>query len=128
MQRYLTLMASAAQLVVSSGNHDLTGPDAEGEQSALWLRDGQGLGIKTDGDSALLDDTLITICPWWDGPLGRVGAVAQLEADAARRPPTWVWLGITGHRSARQRAGPAASTTATPTCASGSKHSSLTSS
>ena len=53
VQRYLTLIASATQLVVSSGNHDLTGPDAQGEQSALWLRDRQGLGMKTDGDSAL---------------------------------------------------------------------------
>ena len=71
VQRYLTLIASGAQLLVSSGNHDLTGPDAQGEQSALWLREMQSLGMKTDGDSVLLDDTLITICPWWDGPLGR---------------------------------------------------------
>ena len=80
VQRYLTLMASAAQLVVSSGNHDLTGPDAQGEQSALWLRDRQGLGMKTDGDSALLDDTLFTICPWWDGPLGRAEVVAPARS------------------------------------------------
>ena len=77
---------------MSSGNHDLTGPDAQGEQSALWLREMQSLGMKTDGDSVLLDDTLITICPWWDGPLGRAEVAAQLGADAARRPPTWVWL------------------------------------
>ena len=92
VQRYLALIASGAQLLVSSGNHDLTGPDAQGEQSALWLREMQSLGMKTDGDSVLLDDTLITICPWWDGPLGRAEVAAQLAADAARRPPTWVWL------------------------------------
>ena len=86
VQRYLTLIASGAQLLVSSGNHDLTGPDAQGEQSALWLREMQSLGMKTDGDSVLSDDTLITICPWWDGPLGRAEVAAQLAADAARRP------------------------------------------
>jgi Icc-related predicted phosphoesterase len=89
--RYLELIASTTQLVVSSGNHDLTGPDAAGEQSALWLHDLQR-DIHTDGDSFLLEDILITICPWWDGPLGREDVVAQLAADAARRPATWVWV------------------------------------
>src|SRR6202035_3240344 len=91
VHRYLELIASTTQLVVSSGNHDLTGPDAAGEQSALWLRDLRKV-IHTDGDSLLLDDTLITICPWWDGPSGRADVVAQLAADATRRPVTWAWV------------------------------------
>jgi Icc-related predicted phosphoesterase len=92
VHRYLTLIASTTHLVVSSGNHDLTGPDAGGEQSALWLHDAPRGSIHTDGDSLLLERTLITICPWWDGPLGRAEVVSQLTADAARRPDTWVWL------------------------------------
>jgi Icc-related predicted phosphoesterase len=92
VQRYLALMAATTRLVVSSGNHDLTGPDAGGEQSALWLHDPTETSIRTDGDSLLLDDTRFTICPWWDGPLGREELVGQLTADAARRPQTWVWL------------------------------------
>jgi len=91
VQRYLDLMASRTQLVVSSGNHDLTGPDVSGEQSALWLHDLHG-GFHTDGESLLLDTALLTICPWWDGPSGRTDVVAQLTADAARRPATWVWV------------------------------------
>src|SRR5580698_282248 len=91
VHRYLELIAATTRLVVSSGNHDLTGPDAGGEQSALWLHDLRG-DIRTDGDSLLVDDTLITICPWWDGPLGREEVVAQLTADAARRPATWIWV------------------------------------
>ena len=91
VHRYLELIAARTQLVVSSGNHDLTGPDAAGEQSALWLRDLQG-AIHTDGDSLVLGDTLITICPWWDGPLGRGDVASQLTADAARRASTWVWI------------------------------------
>src|SRR5271154_4498715 len=66
VHRYLTLIASVTQLAVSSGNHDLTGPDARGEQSALWLRDLEAGGLHTDGESMVLDGTLITICPWWD--------------------------------------------------------------
>ena len=91
VHRYLDLIASETQLVVSSGNHDLTGPDTAGEQSALWLHELHG-ELRTDGESLSLDDTLITICPWWDGPLGRAEVVAQLTADAARRPANWVWV------------------------------------
>lgn len=39
ISRYLSLIAATTTLAVSSGNHDLTGPDSHGEQSALWLRD-----------------------------------------------------------------------------------------
>jgi Icc-related predicted phosphoesterase len=91
VHRYLDLIASETQLVVSSGNHDLTGPDTAGEQSALWLHELHG-ELRTDGESLSLDDTLITICPWWDGPLGRADVVAQLTADAARRTANWVWV------------------------------------
>ena len=90
--RYLEEIASRAQLVVSSGNHDLTGPDEHGEQTALWLSHVRRMGIPTDGDSVLVDNTLFTICPWWDGPQGRSEVALQLQADAARRPARWVWL------------------------------------
>ncbi len=80
VHRYLTLIADATQLVVSSGNHDLTGPDARGEQSALWLRDLDAGSLRTDGSALVLDETLITVCPWWDGPSGRVDVVNQLRA------------------------------------------------
>lgn len=90
--QYLSLLQSAGRVVVSSGNHDLTGPDARGEQAALWLAEARATGVPTDGDSLLLGSTLITICPWWDGPAGRAAVEAQLAADAARRPARWVWV------------------------------------
>jgi Icc-related predicted phosphoesterase len=90
--RYLTLLGSVTRLVVASGNHDLTGPDDAGEQSALWLADPRLADIPTDGTSLVVDDVLITICPWWDGPVGRAAVVAQLEADAVRRPSHWLWV------------------------------------
>jgi len=88
--RYLSLVRST--VAVASGNHDLTGPDAQGEQAALWLPAARRLGVSTDGDSLTIGDTLVTICPWWDGPIGRAALEAQLTADAARRPARWIWI------------------------------------
>lgn len=90
--RYLSLLQAQGRVVVSSGNHDLTGPDASGEQSALWLGEARQAGVSIDGDSLQLGDTLITVCPWWDGPLGRAALQAQLARDALRRPARWVWV------------------------------------
>jgi hypothetical protein len=52
----------------------------------------RSFGVVTDGDALLLGDTLITVCPWWDGPDGRAAVAAQLAADAARRPGRWIWV------------------------------------
>jgi len=41
--RYLALLQAAGRVVISSGNHDLTGPDAQGEQAALWLAEARWL-------------------------------------------------------------------------------------
>jgi hypothetical protein len=90
--RYLSLLQAAGRVAVSSGNHDLTGPDARGEQAALWLAEAREAGVPSDGDSLLIDGTLVTICPWWDGPLGREALEARLAAEAARRPARWVWV------------------------------------
>jgi predicted phosphodiesterase len=90
--RYFSLMRPATALVVASGNHDLTGPDQHGERAALWLAECRRAGVSTDGESLALGDTLITICPWWDGPAGRAALELQLAADAARRPARWVWI------------------------------------
>jgi Icc-related predicted phosphoesterase len=92
VMRYLSMLHAAGKVVVSSGNHDLTGPDDRGEQAALWLSDARKAGVPTDGDSPLMDDTLITICPWWDGPVGRDRVASQLATDAARRPARWLWV------------------------------------
>ena len=90
--RYLALLDDVTTVAVSSGNHDLTGPDAAGEQSALWLAGAREAGIATDGGSLVVGDTLVTICPWWDGPVGRGAVAEQLAADADRRPARWVWV------------------------------------
>jgi len=91
MLRYLSLLNAAGRVIVSSGNHDLTGPDANGEQCALWLAEARADGIPTDGDTMELGDTLVTVCPWWDGPLGRAELDVRFDADAARRGRRWMW-------------------------------------
>ena len=90
--RYFELIQERTSLAVSSGNHDLTGPDENNERAALWLAEARRAGVSTDGGSMLIDDTLVTICPWWDGPVGREVLEAQLVSDAARRPRRWVWI------------------------------------
>src|SRR6187431_2788522 len=89
---YADLIADLSALVISSGNHDLTGPDAAGEQCALWLDEARVKGHPTDGQSLEIDDVLITICPWWDGDVGKAAVAEQLARDAARRPAHWVWV------------------------------------
>ena len=90
--QYLSLLQSVTRVAVSSGNHDLTGPDAQGEQTALWLDEARASGIPTDGDSLMMGDALVTLCPWWDGPAGRARVVEQLAADAARAAAFHVWI------------------------------------
>ena len=34
----------------------------------------------------------MTICPWWDGPIGRAALVERLAADATRGARRWVWV------------------------------------
>lgn len=76
-----------------SGNHDLDSCGAAGEKVARWLADTGALNITRDGNSIVVDDTLFTVCPWWDGPVVRAALVAQLEADARRRQGRrWIWI------------------------------------
>ena len=90
--QYTDLIRAASTVAISSGNHDLTGPDEAGEQCALWLREAKANGVPTDGDSVLFGDTLITICPWWDGDVGRAAVADLLRRESAKRPRHWIWV------------------------------------
>jgi len=90
--KYLQRVAVATRLVVSSGNHDLDGRSAEGEKVAKWMSKVRRLGIPADGDSLDLGDTLVTVCPWWDGPAAHADVARQLAADAARGRRPWIWV------------------------------------
>jgi Icc-related predicted phosphoesterase len=79
-------------VLAASGNHDLDSRDASGEKCTLWLQRVRSPGLHVDGDSLLLDGTLFTICPWWDGPNGRRELEDRLTADAGREKQRWVWV------------------------------------
>ena len=90
--KYMRRLRDKTRLLVSSGNHDLTGTDASGERVARWLGKVRDLGILSDGDAVEVEDTLITVCPWWDGPQTRAAVGAQLARDQARRRARWIWV------------------------------------
>ena len=91
--KYLQRVAGMTRLVVCSGNHDLDSRGEAGEKVARWIQDMRALNIASDGDSVVIDDTLFTICPWWDGPVVRAALLAQIEGDALRRQGRrWIWI------------------------------------
>ncbi|MBL8531175.1 MAG: metallophosphoesterase [Hyphomonadaceae bacterium] len=90
--KYLKRLAAETRVLVSSGNHDLDTRDAAGEKTASWMRRVRDLGIPSDGESVMFGDTLITICPWWDGPVSREGVGALLARDAAKPKARWLWI------------------------------------
>ena len=49
-------------------------------------------GVHVDYTSVALGDDLVTVCPWWDGPLARA-ALDDCLAQTARRPRRrWIWV------------------------------------
>jgi hypothetical protein len=86
LRRYLGLIGKASRLALASGNHDLTGHDAPGEQSAPWLADARTARVACDGDVVDLGSTRVRVYPWWDGPVGRDALASRMAADAAQRP------------------------------------------
>jgi len=89
---YLKRLGSKTRFIACSGNHDLDARNADNEKFARRIFRSRRFGVPSDEDSILLDGTLFTICPWWDGPKGcdRVGE--QLERDSRRPKDQWAWV------------------------------------
>jgi Icc-related predicted phosphoesterase len=89
---YLKRIGAKTRVIVCSGNHDLDARNADDEKFARWILKSRRFGVPSDEDSVLLNGTLFTICPWWDGPKGcdRVGE--QLERDSRLPKDQWVWV------------------------------------
>ena len=92
VKKYLSMLSGITRVILCSGNHDLDERSAEGEKISRWIGEVRELGIACDGDSLTIGDTRFTVCPWWDGPSVKQRLEAQLEADAATRPPRWIWV------------------------------------
>ncbi len=91
--KYIDRLHAKVRVLVSSGNHDLTRSDANGERCARWLAKARAMGVPTDGDVVDMDGTVFTVCPYWDGPVGRA-AVGELLARSTVQPKhraIWVY-------------------------------------
>jgi Icc-related predicted phosphoesterase len=92
VRNYLEDITRQTRLVVCSGNHDLDSRDAAGELFAAWMLDLAELGVVSDQETLELGDTLVTVCPWWDGPESRAAIGRHLAETAGRRRGRWVWV------------------------------------
>lgn len=92
MLKYFARLNAKSRLIVSSGNHDLDARNAAGEKIVRWIHQARRAGVPTDGDAVMIDGTLITICPWWDGPIVHAEIDAQLRRDAEREKRRWIWV------------------------------------
>jgi Icc-related predicted phosphoesterase len=92
VENYLARLRARTRVLVCSGNHDGDHRNEANESVASWLQDVRAERLHVDCDHVELDGTLITICPWWDGPVSRAALEQLLEADAARPKSRWVWL------------------------------------
>ncbi|RPI21563.1 MAG: metallophosphoesterase, partial [Actinobacteria bacterium] len=90
--KYFELVAEHIQVIVASGNHDLTARDGHGEKSAPWLAHALGERTRIDGDILDRHDLRITVCPWWDGPAGKARVDELLERAGTDRPARWLWV------------------------------------
>ncbi len=92
IEKYLNRICRQKRLLVSSGNHDGDARSATNESICNWLHDLKAEQLFVDGDSVELGDLLITICPWWDGPVSRDEVEKLLAADALKPKRQWVWI------------------------------------
>lgn len=92
IQTYLRQIGSRTQLIVCSGNHDLDARNTAGEKYARWILRARQFGIPTDSDSLVVDGTLFTICPWWDGPRSCAEVGLLLERDSRKAKKNWIWV------------------------------------
>jgi Icc-related predicted phosphoesterase len=92
VEKYLNRMRQDTRVIVSSGNHDTDQHNEHGEAVAQWIREAKAPQLFVDGDGVDCNDTLITVCPWWDGPVTRAEVAQQLARDAARAKQKWLWI------------------------------------
>jgi len=88
---YLARFAAVTTTVACSGNHDLDHRDDTGEKATAWLAEARDRGVLVDGDSTMVEDWLITSCPWWEGPHTLQALADDLAEAAAMRTGRWLW-------------------------------------
>jgi Icc-related predicted phosphoesterase len=92
VEKYLERIRRETRVLVSSGNHDGDSRNSADESVAQWILDIRARGFFADGDSIEVAGDLVTICPWWDGPLSRAQLEDQLVRAASRVTGRWIWV------------------------------------
>lgn len=92
VEKYLSLLRAKTRVLVCSGNHDGDGRNEANESVARWLRDAKAEDLFVDCDNVDLGGTLVTICPWWDGPQSRAELEHMLTSASQRPRRRWIWL------------------------------------
>lgn len=90
--KYLVRLSQQTRVLVCSGNHDGDAHSAANESICRWLQEAKASRVFVDGDSVELDGTLLTLCPWWDGPVSQAEVAALIARDAARPKRRWIWV------------------------------------
>lgn len=91
IKNYLNYYSSILPVLVSSGNHDLD-MELDGELTTHWLSSIENDAIKVDGQYFYLENTLFSICPWWNGSHVRNAMVNMLKEHSKMDCENWVWL------------------------------------
>jgi Icc-related predicted phosphoesterase len=92
VEKYLARLQEKTRLLVSSGNHDCNVRSETGESVCHWLQEVKGGHLYVDGDRVEMAGLVITICPWWDGPVSRAAVEKLLARDADRGETRWIWV------------------------------------
>lgn len=90
--KYLARISRQTRLVTCSGNHDGDTRNEADEFIAEWLQDVREERVHVDGESVDVATGLLTICPWWDGPVTREGVEQLLLSAATRASDAWIWV------------------------------------
>jgi Icc-related predicted phosphoesterase len=91
-RRYLEQLAERTEVAVCSGNHDLDHRRDDGEKATAWLQRTTSPRLHVDGANVLLDDTLVSVLGWWEGPNTQAALRTQLADAAGLERARWVWL------------------------------------
>ena len=92
VENYLARLRKRTRLLVCSGNHDGDSRNEADESVAGWLKQAKADHLYVDCDHVEIDETLVTICLWWDGLYSRAALERMLEEASTRPRKKWIWM------------------------------------